>query len=177
MPEATSETPAVQTVTPNVVPQSPVAEPPVTGEPADPQQKDDATKSDFKSDESKNAVLADLQKEREQRKALQAQLDEIAKSKLTDQERAETERDEAKAAAAAAKTEALRWKIAAKHGISDSDAELFLHGTDEESLTATAVRLAELAKLPGAPKPDPSVGPRGDAKPKNLSEAVSAHYA
>ena len=47
--------------------------------------------------------------------------------------------------AAAAKAEALRWRIAAKHGISDEDAETFLTGSDEESLTKQAQRLASLA--------------------------------
>ena len=37
----------------------------------------------------------------------------------------------------------LRSDIAAKHGISEEDRDLFLTGTDEASLTAQAVRLAE----------------------------------
>lgn len=40
-------------------------------------------------------------------------------------------------------SEALRSRIQAKHGISDEDAALFLTGTDEDSLTAQAKRLAE----------------------------------
>ncbi len=48
---------------------------------------------------------------------------------------AERERDEARA-------ESLRWRVAAKHGISDEDAELFLTGTDEETLTKQAERLS-----------------------------------
>lgn len=48
---------------------------------------------------------------------------------------AEKERDEAKA-------DALRWRVAAKHGISDEDAELFLLGTDEATLVKQAERLA-----------------------------------
>lgn len=49
---------------------------------------------------------------------------------------AERERDEARA-------DALRWRVAAKHGISDEDAELFLTGTDEDTLTKQATRLTE----------------------------------
>lgn len=42
-----------------------------------------------------------------------------------------------------ARTEALRMRIAAKHKISDEDAELFLTGSDEATLTKQAKRLAE----------------------------------
>lgn len=47
--------------------------------------------------------------------------------------------------AADARTEALRMRIAAKHKISDEDAELFLTATDEDTLTRQAKRLAETA--------------------------------
>lgn len=66
--------------------------------------------------------------------------------------------------AALARAEALRWRIAAKHGISDEDAELFLTGTDEETLTKQAERLAERVTAPAGdgrprpPKPDPNQG-------------------
>lgn len=45
--------------------------------------------------------------------------------------------------AAAADAKALRSDIAAKHGISAEDRDLFLTGADEETLTAQAQRLAE----------------------------------
>lgn len=51
---------------------------------------------------------------------------------------AAAQRDAEKAAA-----EALRWKIAAKFQVSDEDAELFLTGTDEDTLTKQAQRLSE----------------------------------
>jgi hypothetical protein len=41
------------------------------------------------------------------------------------------------------RTTALRSRIQAKHGISDEDAELFLTGSDEDTLTKQAERLAE----------------------------------
>lgn len=44
--------------------------------------------------------------------------------------------------AAAAQRDALRFKVASKHGISDEDADLFLTGSDEETLTRQAERLA-----------------------------------
>lgn len=45
--------------------------------------------------------------------------------------------------AQAARAEALRFKIAAKFGVSDEDTELFLSGSDEETLTKQAQRLVE----------------------------------
>lgn len=44
--------------------------------------------------------------------------------------------------AEAAKRDALRFKVASKYGIGDEDADLFLTGSDEESLTKQAERLA-----------------------------------
>lgn len=44
--------------------------------------------------------------------------------------------------AASAKRDALRFKVASKYGIGDEDADLFLTGSDEESLTKQAERLA-----------------------------------
>jgi len=48
----------------------------------------------------------------------------------------ERERDQAR-------IDGLRFKVAVKHGISEEDAELFLTGSDEDSLTKQAKRLAE----------------------------------
>ena len=42
-----------------------------------------------------------------------------------------------------ANREALRRRVQAAHGISDEDADLFLTGTDEDTLAAQAKRLAE----------------------------------
>jgi len=44
--------------------------------------------------------------------------------------------------AADARREALRLRVAAKHGIGDEDADLFLTGSDEETLTRQAQRLS-----------------------------------
>lgn len=79
-------------------------------------------------------------------KALKARLDEIEAEKLSKEERAAKEAADAKAEAQAARREALRWRIAARHGISDEDAELFLTGGDEQTLNQQAERLAERAK-------------------------------
>lgn len=67
---------------------------------------------------------------------------------------AQTERDTAKA-------EALRFRIASKHSITDEDAELFLTGIDEETLTRQAERLAAHQRdlsNPRSPRPDINQG-------------------
>lgn len=76
-------------------------------------------------------------------KAKAARLDEIEQANKSEIEKAaekaaaaERERDQAKA-------EALRLRVATKHGISDEDADLFLTGTDEATLTKQAERLAQ----------------------------------
>lgn len=97
-------------------------------------------------------------------KELQAKLDEIAAQNMSDLERAQKLAADAAAEAQSAKAEALRYRIASKHQISDEDADLFLTGTDEETLTRQAQRLAErnaAATAPGTPRPDPSQGARG----------------
>lgn len=43
----------------------------------------------------------------------------------------------------ATKREAMRRRVQAAHGITDEDADLFLTGTDEDTLTAQAKRLAD----------------------------------
>lgn len=69
-----------------------------------------------------------------------AEIEEASKSetqKLADAKAAvEKERD-------AARTESMRLRVATKHGISTEDADLFLTGADEETLTRQAERLAQ----------------------------------
>ena len=60
--------------------------------------------------------------------------------------------------AASATAEALRFKVASAHSISTEDAELFLTGTDEETLNKQAARLVERTPTPAAPRPDRSQG-------------------
>jgi hypothetical protein len=72
-----------------------------------------------------------------------SQLDTLVEASKSAEERlneraskAETERDDARA-------EAARLRIAVQHGISLEDADLFLTGKDEETLTAQAKRLTD----------------------------------
>jgi hypothetical protein len=76
-------------------------------------------------------------------KALKARLDEIETAQLSEAEKAKKRAEEFEARALAAESGALRWRIAAKYGISDDDAELFLTGGDEDTLTRQAERFAE----------------------------------
>jgi len=76
-------------------------------------------------------------------KAKAARLDDIEEANKSEIQKAsdrlaaaERERDEAR-------VEALRFKVAAKHEISEEDADLFLTGTDEETLTRQAKRLGD----------------------------------
>lgn len=88
-------------------------------------------------------------------------LAEIEESTKTEQQKLEERLAEAQQAADQARAEALRFKIASKFGVSDEDAELFLTGTDEDTLTKQAERLAarnEDAGKPRSPKPDPNQG-------------------
>ena len=96
-----------------------------------------------------------------------AELEESQKSesqKLSDAKVA-AEKD-----AAEARAEALRWRVAAKHGISDEDAELFLTGTDEATLTKQAERLTERS-----PQKKPNVVPNeGKTTSKPAEDEVRA---
>lgn len=82
----------------------------------------------------------------------------------TAEERLSSERDAAKREADEARAETLRYKVATKFNISADDAETFLTGTDEDTLTKQAERLATLAKSADstspAPRPDLSQGSR-----------------
>ncbi|HET8537612.1 MAG TPA: hypothetical protein VFL73_10585 [Solirubrobacteraceae bacterium] len=76
-------------------------------------------------------------------KAKAARLDEIEQANKSEIEKANEAKAKAEADAATARAEALRLRVAAKHGISDEDADLFLTGTDEATLTKQAERLSE----------------------------------
>lgn len=74
-------------------------------------------------------------------KAKAARLDEIEQANQTELDKATQRATETEAERDHARAEALRLRIAAKHGIGAEDADLFLTGTDEETLTAQAERL------------------------------------
>lgn len=70
-------------------------------------------------------------------------LAQIEESQKTEAQRAAERIATLESEANQARAEALRFKVATKHGISDEDAELFLTGTDEDTLNRQAERLAQ----------------------------------
>lgn len=153
---------------------------PETGEnttestPSTEQGQQGATPADVANlgDPGKKAIAA----EREARKAaedaarsLQAQLDEIKKSQMSDLEKAQAQAQEFQKAAETAAAEALRWRIAAKHGISDEDADTFLTGTDEATLTRQAERLSALNSTASSATPRPDRTQGGSGQPPALN--------
>ena len=126
------------------------------------QAKNDAADlGGFKSQESKDSVLADLADARKRLKQFEEAQAEAEKAKLSDIERAQTEAQEARKAADEARTEVARYRIAAKHGItSEDDLELLASVTDEAAMERLAARIAKPA-TPGTPKPDLSAGSAG----------------
>ena len=118
------------------------------GEPA---ATDDANLGDA----GKKALKAERDARAAAEKALaeaKAKLDQIEAANMSDLERAQKEATEAKEIAAKATADALRFRVAAQHGISDEDAELFLTGGDLDTLTKQATRLKDRA--PTGPQPD-----------------------
>lgn len=128
-----------------------------------------------------------LAAEREARKAaeksaaeLKARLDQIEAANLSDLEKAQKQAQEAQESAAKAATEALRWRTAAKFGISDEDAETLLTGSDEATITRQAERLAEFQKsqqpAPAGPRPDLSQGSKGEPKSVDPAHAFAKAF-
>jgi hypothetical protein len=107
-------------------------------------------------------------------KALQAQLDEAKRSQMSDLEKAQATAAEAQATAEKAARDALRWRTAAKHGLSDEDADLFLTGSDAETIERQATALA--ARTPTGPKPDPSQGAKGAAAAKTTADSFAEFF-
>lgn len=78
-------------------------------------------------------------------KAKAAKLDDIEAANKSEQQKLEERLSVAELSASEARTEALRFRVATKFGVSDEDAELFLTGSDEATLTKQAQRLSERA--------------------------------
>lgn len=128
--------------------------------------------------EALRAALAKANGEAKENRLKATELDKMKQAQLSDLERAQGEAESARAELARVQSEALRWRIAAKHGISDADAETFLTGNDEETLTRQAERLASITTTAsGTPKPDLTQGGQGTARALNsdgLEEALRA---
>jgi hypothetical protein len=123
----------------------------------------------IKRAEAKYGDYADLQ-------AKAAKLDKIEKANQSEAERLAEEVSTAKAEAESARAELLRYRVATEHGITDADdISLFLTGTDEETLTKQAQRLAarsEEAGKPRSPRPDKNQG-----RPSGGSASTADQFA
>lgn len=97
------------------------------------EQKVDAT--DWK------AKAREWEKRAKENKSAADRLAEIEEANKTEAQKAADRLAAAEKDAASARSEALRLRVAAKFGIGDEDADLFLTGTDEETLTKQATRL------------------------------------
>lgn len=112
--------------------------------------------------EGLRAALARANQEAKDNRIKAQELDQMKQAQMSDLEKAQAEARANAEAAATAQAEALRWRIATRYGISDDDAETFLIGRDEASLTKQAERLSALsASTPTTPKPDATQGGSG----------------
>lgn len=149
-----------------------------TEQPTEPQEQTQGDPADAPLGEGGKKAL---DAERTARKAaetaaaeLQKQLDALNAEKMTDLERAQDAAKKAEEAAAKATADALRFRVAAKHGITDEDAELFLTGSDAETLERQAARLVE--RTPTTPKPDPSQGGSGESRQASPADSFAAAF-
>ena len=136
----------------------------VTAEAEETQAGEAAEKAEdtFKSEHSKQSVLADLAKERDERKALQARLDEIETANLSELEKAQKVASETQAQLAALTQENLRNSVALSKGV-PADLVPFLTGDTEEALGTQADTLLARLNAPTTPKPDPTQGSKAAA--------------
>ncbi len=125
------------------------------------------------------------QKAREQEKrakenaAAAQKLAEIEDAQRTDAERSASRIADLEAELGEARRDSLRFKVASKHGISDEDAEMFLTGSDEETLIRQAERLAAWnaeAAAPRAPKPDANQGRSQGNAPKSPADSFADFF-
>jgi hypothetical protein len=153
---------ACPTPPPPLTPPSPTTRPP-TATQSDSAQADDKPLGE----NGEKALKAEREARARPEKnaaALQKQLDDIAAANLSDLEKAQKAATDAQAIADKATHEALRLRVAAKHGISDEDADLFLTGSDQETVERQAAALVartSTGTTPG-PRPDLSQGSKGE---------------
>lgn len=124
----------------------------------------------IKREQSKYADYKDL-------KAKAAKLDEQEQANLSEIEKAQAKVTATEAERDAARAEALRLRTAVEHGISIEDADLFLTGTDAETLTAQAKRLVDREadrKKNGnhVPREGASAPPQGDESDRAFARSL-----
>lgn len=125
-----------------------------------------------------------LKAEREARKAAERErdefkrkVDEAARANETAIEKAQREAKEAQESAAKAPVLAFREAAVKFGGISREDADLFLTGSDVETLEKQAARLMDRTPAtPTTPKPDLSQGGRGEAATGSTADQFAAVF-
>lgn len=90
---------------------------------------------------------------------LQMRIEAMEAEKLSDLEKAQKQAKKAQDEAATAKAEALRMRVATKHGLTEEDAELL--GDDPERAERLAERIAANKTSDIQPRPDPTQGGMG----------------
>jgi len=122
---------------------------PETPDPADSQQPQEGDEPKVFDEAHVKKLRAEAAKYRTEAKANAEAAAELAKIEEANKTEAQKSADALAAAqrdAQNAKAEALRFRIASKFQVNDEDADLFLTGTDEETLTKQAERLTERAE-------------------------------
>lgn len=149
-----------------------------TGEQPEQVEPQEQGNDEFKSEESKQAVLADLKAERERRKALQAQVEqfeqaqaEAEKANMSELERAKAEADEYKTNAEKRARELSVYQLAIdKQLTNEDDIALLKEVESDEAREKLAQRLADRNSAPNNPKPDLTQGASGKHTPPSNAE-------
>lgn len=152
-----------------------------TGEQPEQVETQEQGNDEFKSEESKQAVLADLKAERERRKALQAQVEqfekersEAEKANMSELERAQAEANEYKANAEKRARELSVYQLAIDKGLTDQeDIALLEEVESDEAREKLAQRLADRNSAPNNPKPDLTQGASGKHTPPSNAEVFA----
>lgn len=133
----------------------------------------DKNGTEFDAEKARNLLAnkdADEKKLKERLAELEKAQQEAENAKLSDQQRIEKERDEAKSASEKATLEAARLRALVKFGLSEEDLE-FIHGGTEEEVLASAERYSERHGTGGTPPPSNRVrAPRGGGNPSATPE-------
>ena len=161
-------------------PQKQDAAPAETAPPAKPEATAEPKQPAADSLPEDHPLVRTLAAQKDEIKALKAKaqkLDEIEDAQKTQAQKDADRIAELESKVAETTVAALRFKVASKFGINDEDADLFLTGSDEETITKQAERLAakqEDAGKPRAPKPDPNQGRSSSGSPSTADQFAAS---
>lgn len=137
--------------------------------PAEPQEGVDPETFDAEYVKKLRAEAAKHRTEAKANAKAAEKLAEIEAANLTEAQKAAAALAAAQSDAEKARADALRFKVAAKFQVNDEDADLFLTGTDEDTLTRQGQRYAELV---GERKRNGNQVPREGTNPKQPTDDV-----